>query len=190
MSFEELIEKQTRNIIADQLDNNDKLEERFGRLESGFNAVLSKLGRMLLEIEALKPSLPVNLELRVARVEQHLDHCATRSQADELFAKFAQLNEAVTTLRRQALDSHPVEFKKFRELEVKVARLEDKGLITRSQVKDIAFETVRDADLDELFGRYVKDKVDEVLDNDEFRDRISSLCTSVLDETEFTVKVK
>jgi hypothetical protein len=82
-----------------------------------------------------------------------------------------------------------VEFKKFRELEVEVARLKDKGLI-RSQVEDIAFETVRDADLDVLIGSFVYGKVEEVLDDDEFRDRLNDIIDEKFENVEISLKVR
>jgi hypothetical protein len=142
MDLQEIIEKTIRNIIADQLDNNDKLEERFTRLEKLTGELNSTAFSHIRRFEVLDRLLdqrvtPENLELRVARVEEFLDRCPTRSQA-----------------------------------------------------KDIAFETVRDADLDALLGSYVEDKIEEVLDDDEFRDRLHNIIDEKLERVEISMKVK
>lgn len=143
MDLQEIIEKTIRNIVAEQLDNNDKIEERFARLEKLTGELNSTAFSHIRRFEVLDELLgqgqratPENLELRVARVEQAID--------------------------------------KF---------------LTRSQVKDIAFETVRDADMDVLFGSYVKGKVDEQLDEDEFRDRLNYIIDKKLESVEISLNV-
>lgn len=145
MTFDDMIEKQINSAVADQLENNDKLEERFARLEE----------RM------------ANLESTVRALDVGL---CSHSQRFE-------------TLERRTVPNN---------LSVRLIGLEESvhNCVTRREARDVAYETIRDADLDELLSSYVKDKIEEVLDDDEFRDRMSSFITSILDETKFTVKVK
>jgi hypothetical protein len=142
MELQEIIEKAIRDIVAEQLDNNDKIEERFARLEKLTQELNGVAFSHIRRFEALDSLLdqrttPENLELRVARVEEYLDRCATRSQ-----------------------------------------------------VKDIAFETVRDADLDVLIGSFVYGKIEEVLDDDEFRDRLNYIIDEKFENVEISLKVR
>jgi hypothetical protein len=83
MELQEIIEKAIRDIVAEQLDNNDKIEERFARLEKltqELNGVAFSHIRRFEVLDSLldQRTTPENLELRVARVEQHLDHATAR----------------------------------------------------------------------------------------------------------------
>lgn len=137
MDMQEIIEKTIRDIVAEQFENNDKLQERLAKLESIVDELNATAYSHIKRFETLEQrTMGHNLSVRLISLEESVHNCVTRKEA-----------------------------------------------------RDVAYETVRDADLDELLGSYVKDKVEEVLDDDEFGDRMNSLITSILDETEFAVKV-
>lgn len=155
MDLQEIIEKTIRNIVAEQLDNNDKFFENLvDRLRGD---VVSANDERLVEMQALLNRVLANI--------------------GSLVLENQQLKQKLETFVVPA------------NLEFRVARLEDKDFLTRSQVKDIAFETVRDADMDVLFGSYVEDKIEEVLDDDEFRDRLHDIIDEKLERVEISLKV-
>ena len=137
MTFDDMIEKQINSAVADQLENNDKLEERLARLESTVRALDVGLCSHTQRFETLeRRTVPNNLSVRLIGLEESVHNCVTR---------------------REAID--------------------------------VAYETVRDADLDELLGSYVKDKVEEVIDDDDFRDRLHDIIDEKLERVEISVKV-
>lgn len=144
MTFDDMIEKQINSAVADQLENNDKLEERFAKLEE----------RM------------ANLESTVRALDAGL---CSHSQRFE-------------TLERRTMSNN---------LSVRLIGLEESvhNCVTRKEAGDVAYETVRDADLDELLGSYVKDKVEEVIDDDDFRDRLNDIIDEKLERVEISMKV-
>ena len=155
MNFEEVLEKRIRDIVAEQFENNDKLQERLAKLESIVSELNATAYSHIRRFEALERTTSNNLSLRLISLEESVHNCVTRKEA-----------------------------------------------------RDVAYETVRDADLDELLGSYVKDKVEEVLDerlggysnhvkckveevldNDEFSDRLSYLIDERLERVEISLKV-
>ena len=77
-------------------------------------------------------------------------------------------------------------------LTVRLIGLEESvhNCVTRREAGDVAYEVIRDADLDELLGSYVKDKVKEVIDDDDFRDRLHDIIDEKLERVEISVRVK
>ena len=155
MSFEETLEKFVRDIVAEQFENNDKLQERLAKLESIVGELNATAYSHIRRFEALERTTSNNLSLRLISLEESVHNCVTRREA-----------------------------------------------------MDVAYETVRDADLDELLGSYVKDKVEEVLDeklggysnhvkckveevldNDEFSDRLSYLIDERLERVEISLNL-
>lgn len=114
MSFEETLEKFVRDIVAEQFENNDKLQERLAKLESIVGELNATAYSHIRRFEALERTTSNNLALRLISLEESVHNCVTRKEA-----------------------------------------------------RDVAYEAVRDADLDELLGSYVKDKVEEVLNEDD-----------------------
>ena len=155
MSFEETLEKFIRDIVADQLENNDNFEERFAKLEKLVGELNATAYSHIRRFEALERTTSNNLSLRLISLEESVHNCVTRREA-----------------------------------------------------MDVAYETVRDADLDELLGSYVKDKVEEVLDErlggysnhvkcrveevlegSDFRDQLHDIIDEKLERVEISLKV-
>ena len=138
MNFEEAFEKLIRDIVAEQFENNDKLQERLAKLESTvriLDAAASSHSRRFETLE--RQTMSNNLAVRLIGLEESVHNCVTRREAG-----------------------------------------------------DVAYEVIRDADLDELLGSYVKDKVEEVIDDDDFRDRLRDIIDENLERVEISVKVK
>ena len=135
MSFEETIEKFVRDIVAEQFENNDKLQERLAKLESIVGELNATAYSHIRRFEALERTTSNNLSLRLISLEESVHNCVTRREAG-----------------------------------------------------DVAYEVIRDADLDELLGSYVKDKVKEVIDDD-FRDRLHDIIDEKLERVEISLKV-
>ena len=134
MTFDDMIEKQINSAVADQLENNDKLEERLANLESTVRALDEGLCSHSQRFETLeRRTMSNNLSVRLIGLEESVHNCVTRKEAG-----------------------------------------------------DVAYEAVRDADLDELLGEYVESKIEETLRSHEM------LCVIIesLRGVEFTVKVK
>ena len=151
MSFEETLEKFVRDIVAEQFENNDKLQERLAKLESIVGELNATAYSHIRRFEALERTTSNNLSLRLISLEESVHNCVTRREA-----------------------------------------------------MDVAYETVRDADLDELLGSYVKDKVEEVLNEDDsyikdkveevlegdyIRDQLHDLVDEKLERVEISLKV-
>ena len=151
MNFEEAFEKLIRDIVAEQFENNDKLQERLAKLESIVGELNATAYSHIRRFEALERTTSNNLSLRLISLEESVHNCVTRKEA-----------------------------------------------------RDVAYETVRDADLDELLGSYVKDKIEEVLDEDDsyvkcrvedvlkgddFRDQLHDLVEEKLERVEISLKV-
>lgn len=138
MTFDDMIEKQINSAVADQLENNDKLQERLARLESTLRALDEGLCSHSRRFETLeRQTMSNNLSVRLIGLEESVHNCVTRREAG-----------------------------------------------------DVAYEVIRDADLDELLGSYVKDKVEEVIDDDDFRDRLHDIIDEKLERVEISVRVK
>lgn len=144
MTFDDMIEKQINSAVADQLENNDKLQERLARLEE-----------------------------RLASVE---------STVRALDAGLCSHSQRFETLERRTMSNN---------LSVRLIGLEESvhNCVTRKEAGDVAYEVIRDADLDELLGSYVKDKVEEVIDDDDFQDRMSYLIDEKLERVEISMKL-
>ena len=111
-----------------------------------------------------------------------VDTLENLEQFEALNARLTRVEEQVQTLLPETTSA------RISSLE---RRLELFGnYTTRSQVKDIAFETVRDADMDVLFGSYVEEKIDEQLGTDEFRDWVHDIIGEKLERVEISLKVK
>ena len=151
MSFEETLEKFVRDIVAEQFENNDKLQERLADLELIVGELNATACSHIQRFDALERRTSNNLSLRLISLEESVHNCVTRREA-----------------------------------------------------RDVAYETVRDADLDELLGSYVKekveevlneddsyikDKVEEVLEGDYLRDQLHDLVEEKLERVEISLKV-
>lgn len=137
MSFEETLEKFVRDIVAEQFENNDKLQERLAKLESIVGELNATAYSHIQRFEALEQrNMPHNIAFRIIGLEESVHNCVTRKEA-----------------------------------------------------RDVVYEAVRDADLDELLGSYVKDKVEEVLDDDEFQGRLCYIVDEKLENVEISLKV-
>ena len=129
MSFEETLEKFVRDIVAEQFENNDKLQERLAKLESIVGELNVTAYSHIQRFETL--------ERRLIGLEESVHNCVTRKEAG-----------------------------------------------------DVAYEVIRDADLDELLGSYVKDKVEEVIvDDDDLRDRLHNIIDEKLERVKISLKV-
>ena len=138
MNFEEAFEKLIRDIVAEQFENNDKLQERLAKLESIVGELNATAYSHIRRFETLeRQTMSNNLAVRLIGLEESVHNCVTRREAG-----------------------------------------------------DVAYEVIRDADLDELLGSYVKDKVEEVIDDDDFRDRLRDIIDENLERVEISVKVK
>lgn len=136
MSFEETLEKFVRDIVAEQFENNDKLQERLAKLESIVGELNATAYSHIKRFEALEQrNMSHNIAVRLVGLEESVHNCVTRKEA-----------------------------------------------------RDVVYEAVSDADLDELLGSYVKDKVEEVLDDD-FRDRLHDIIDEKLENVEISLKV-
>ena len=151
MNFEEVLEKRIRDIVAEQFENNDKLQERLAKIESIVGELNATAYSHIRRFEALERTTSNNLSLRLISLEESVHNCVTRKEA-----------------------------------------------------RDVAYETVRDADLDELLGSYVKDKIEEVLNEDDsyikdkleevlegdyIRDQLHDLVDEKLERVEISLKV-
>ena len=151
MNFEEVLEKRIRDIVAEQFENNDKLQERLAKIESIVGELNATAYSHIRRFEALERTTSNNLSLRLISLEESVHNCVTRREA-----------------------------------------------------MDVAYETVRDADLDELLGSYVKDKIEEVLNEDDsyikdkveevlegdyIRDQLHDLVEEKLERVEISLKV-
>lgn len=137
MSFEETLEKFVRDIVAEQFENNDKLQERLAKLESIVDELNATAYSHMRRFEVLEQQrMDNNLSARLIGLEESVHNCVTRREA-----------------------------------------------------RDVAYEAVRDADLDELLGSYVKDKVEEVLHDDEFVDQLRYLIDEKLERVEISLRV-
>ena len=149
--LEERRKKLIRDIVAEQFENNDKLQERLAKLESIVGELNATAYSHIRRFEALERTTSNNLSLRLISLEESVHNCVTRKEA-----------------------------------------------------RDVAYETVRDADLDELLGsyvkdkveevlneddRYIKDKVEEVLEGDYIRDQIHDLVEEKLERVEISLNV-
>ena len=137
MTFDDMIEKQINSAVADQLENNDKLQERLAKLESIVGELNATAYSHIRRFEALERTTSNNLSLRLISLEESVHNCVTRKEA-----------------------------------------------------RDVAYEALRDADLDELLGEYVEGKIEEVIDDDDFRDRLHDIIDEKLERVEISLRVK
>lgn len=199
MDMQEIIEKTIRDIVAEQFENNDKLQERLAKLESIVDALLSNYAKNNVE-EVLKGD---NL---IDQLHDIID--------EKLQERLAKLESIVGELNATAY-SHIRRFEALERttsnnLSLRLISLEESvhNCVTRREARDVAYETVRDADLDELLGSYVKDKVEEVLHEalrsyvnhvkyrveevlkgDDLRDQLHDIIDERLERVEISLKV-
>ena len=152
MNFEEVLEKRIRDIVAEQFENNDKLQERLADLELIVGELNATACSHIQRFDALEQrNMSHNIAFRIIGLEESVHNCVTRKEA-----------------------------------------------------RDVAYETVREADLDELLGSYVKDKIEEVLNEDDsyikdkveevlegdyIRDQLHDLVEEKLERVEISLKV-
>lgn len=85
MSFEETLEKFVRDIVAEQFENNDKLQERLAKLESIVGELNATAYSHIQRFEALEQrNMPHNIAVRLIGLEESVHNCVTRKEARDV----------------------------------------------------------------------------------------------------------
>ena len=94
MTFDDTIEKQINSAVADQLENNDKLQERLAKLESIVGELNATAYSHIRRFETLeRQTMSNNLAVRLIGLEESVHNCVTRKEARDV--AYEALQDAV-----------------------------------------------------------------------------------------------